>query len=196
MKRVMPDNGTTRTVILALALCLAIGLNGGCVSTTLPPRITEEQRALLHKTQFGLTIGVEDPEDGLVMALGKTHLFARVDHLKNFTMPPDLVARVEEKLYGTATIPIWTGLSFGIIPTTVNESWGYSFSIRRSGTDAPGVPIRFVYSGPTTLGWWAIVLNMLPDRTMRDADNHPRFIESLAWTITAKQNAIESLNAK
>jgi hypothetical protein len=185
----------------ALALCMLIGLTGGCTSTTLPPRITAEQRALLHRTRIEQTIGVEDYQypvysDSLVEALGKTRLFARVDHLKTFTTPPDMVARVEERIYGNAAIPIWTILSFGIIPTTLNESWGYSFSLRRPGIDAPVVPIRFVSTGRTTLGWWCIVLNMSPDRTMRDADKHPRFIESLAWEIAAKQNAIESLSAK
>ena len=89
-----------------------------------------------------------------------------------------------------------TGLSFGIIPTTVNERHGYSFSFARPGATAPRVPIRFVYKGPTTLGWWAVVLNLLPDRTMRDVDNHPRFIESFAWEIVTKRDAIESLKTK
>ncbi len=190
-----------RSKISAFGLYILIGLTGGCTSTTLPPRITAEQRALLHKTRIEQTVGVEDYQypvysDNLVEALGKTHLFARVDHLKTFSTPPDLVARVDERIYGNAAIPIWTILSFGIIPTTVNESWGYSFSLRRPGIDDAVVPIRSVYSGRTTLGWWSIVLNMSRDRTMRDADKHPRFIESFAREIAAKQDAIESLSAK
>jgi len=187
---------------LALAFTLLIaGLAAGCPSQTLPPRITAAQNALLDKTRIDLTVGVEDYQftnysDALVEALGDTHLFARVDHVENFATPPDLIARVSERICGTATIPIWTGLSFGIIPTTVNEAWGYSFSLSRPGSATPRLPIRFVYSGPTTLGWWAIVRNLSPSRTARDVYHHPRFIEAFAWEIAEKQAAIESLKGK
>jgi len=180
---------------------MIVGLAGGCASSSLPPRITPEQRALLQSTRIDVTVGVEDYQfpvysEGLAKALGKTHLFTRVDRLANFTTPPDFVARVEETIYGSATIPVLTGLSLGIIPTTVNEMHGYSFSLSRPGVAAPRVPIRFAYKGPTTLGWWAVVLNLLPNRTMRDVDSHPRFIESFAWEIATKRDAIESLKSK
>jgi hypothetical protein len=196
---------TKATIYLCISVLLAgivvFGLAGGCASTTLPPKLTPEQRALLHKKPFGLTVGVEEYEfpvysDGLLNALAKTHLFARVDHLKNFTAPPDIVARIEETIYGSATIPILTGLSLGIIPTTVNETHGYSFSFSPTGGGATRVPIRFAYSGPTTLGWWAVFLNILPNRTMRDVEDHPRFIDSLSWQIVVKRDAIESLHTK
>jgi hypothetical protein len=196
MKHLIPVNRIGKNVVPAIAIFMAIGLTGGCVSQSLPPRITAGQVALLQKTQFGLTIGVVDVDDGLVEALAKTHLFARVDHLHSFATPPDLVAQSMERGSGTATIPIWTGLSFGVIPTTVNEAWGYSFSIRRFGTDDPCVRIPFVYSGPTTLGWWCIVLNMAPNRTGREVVNQPQFINSLAWQIVAKRGDIGSLKAK
>jgi hypothetical protein len=144
---------------------------------------------------------VEDYEapvysEELTKALGKTHLFVRVDHLTNFITPPDYVARVEERIYGSATIPVLTGVSLGIIPTTVSETHGYSFSISRPGIDSPRVPIRFAYAGPTTLGWWAVVLNLSPNRTMRDVYNHPRFIEAFALEIVTKRDVIQSLKTK
>ena len=190
-----------RLIIVIVSLILIAGLTGGCTSSTLPPQITPEQRALLQRTRIDVTIGVEDFQapvysENLTKALGQTHLFARVDRLANFTSPPDCIARVQEEIYGTDTIPIWTGLSLGIIPTTVNEMHGYSFSLSRSGTAAPRIPIRFAYTGPTTLGWWALVLNLSPNRTMRDVESHPRFIEALAWEIATKRAAIELLKNK
>jgi hypothetical protein len=187
------------SLILPLTIMI-VGLAGGCTSSTLPQRITSEQRALLQRTRIDVTIGVEDYEapvysEDLTKVLLKTHLFTRVDHLTNFTTPPDFVARVEERIYGSAVIPIFTGLSLGIIPTTVDERHGYSFSLGRPGTEAPRIPIRFVYKGPTTLGWWAVFLNLSPNRTMRDIDGHPRFIESFAWEIATKRDEIESLKA-
>ena len=193
---------TKKALILGLALLVAgFGFAGGCGSTTLPPRITAEQRALLHKIQMAVTVGVEDYKypvysDGLTKALQNTHLFARVDHLKNFTTAPDIVARVEESIHGNAVIPMLTGLSLGIIPTTTYETHGYSFSLSRPGIGTSRVPVRFAYSGPTTLGWWAMVLNMLPDRTMRDVYSHPRFVESFAWEIATKRGDIEALITK
>ncbi len=191
-----------KTLLLGIALIIVIvGFAGGCASTSLPPRITAEQGTLLQKTRMAVTIGVEGYKfsvysEKLTKALGKTHLFTRVDHLANFTTPPDIVARVEETIHGTATIPVLTGLSLGIIPTTVNETHGYSFSLSRPGAGAPRVPIRFAYSGPTTLGWWAVLLNLLPNRSMRDVYDHPRFMEAFASEIVTKQAAIESLRTK
>jgi hypothetical protein len=201
----MPLRQTTKVVILGCSLLgvrfVILGFAGGCGSTALPPRITADQRALLGRTHFSLTVGVEEYEapvysDRLLKALTKAHLFAHVDHLKSFSTPPDVVARIEERIYGTATIPILTGLSLGIIPTTVDEDHGYSFSLSPPNAGAPRVRIRFVYSGPTMLGWWAVVLNALPDRTMRDVDGHPRFIESLGWQIASNRDAIEALHTK
>ncbi len=191
-----------KNLVLGLALVFVIiGLAGGCASTSLPPRITAEQSALLQKTRLALTVGVEGYKfpvysEKLTRALAETHLFSRVDHLTNFTTPPDLVARVEGTIYGTATIPILTGLSLGIIPTTVSETHGYSFSLRRPGAGAPRLPIRFSYSGPTTLGWWAVVLNLLPNRTMSDVYSHPRFMEAFASEIVTQRDAIESLKTQ
>jgi len=194
-------NMQLRTIIVIVSLTLIVGFTGGCTSSTLPPQITSEQRALLQRTRIDVTIGVEDYQapiysENLTKTLGRTHLFTRVDRLANFTTPPDLVARVEEEIYGTATIPVWTGLSLGIVPTTVSEMHGYSFSLSRSGTAAPRIPIRFAYTGPTTFGWWAVVLNLSPNRTMRDVDSHPRFAEAFAWEIATKRVAIESLKNK
>lgn len=191
-----------KTLLLGLAsIIVVIGLAGGCASTSLPPRITAQQRTLLQKTRLNVTVGVEGYKfpvysEKLTRALGETHLFSRVDHLANFTTPPDLVARVEQSIHGTATIPILTGLSLGILPTTVSETHGYSFSLRRPGIGAPPLPIRFSYSGPTTLGWWAVVLNLLPNRTMSDVYNHPRFMEAFASEIVTQRDAIESLRTQ
>jgi hypothetical protein len=185
------------SVSLILVVFIVVGIAGGCASTTLPPRLNADEQAMVNKTRMNLTLGVEECKwpaysDGLVKALGKTHLFARVDHLKNFDRPPDLVAHIENTIYGSATIPILTGLSLGIIPTTVNEDHGYSFSLSRR-IDSQRVPIEFKYSGPTTLGWWAVILNLSPNRTMRDVDSHPRFSDGLAWAVISKQPEIESL---
>lgn len=180
---------------------VVVGLAGGCASTSLPPRISSDQRALLHRTRIDATVGVEDYaypvySDDLTKALESTHLFIRVDHLANFTNPPDFVVRVEDRIYGSATVPVLTGLSLGLIPTTVQETHGYSFSLSRPGVAKPRVLIRFAYTGPTTLGWWAVLLNVLPSRTMGDVDSHPRFIESFAWEIVTNREAILSLKTK
>lgn len=197
----LPIKPLNRVVALPCLGLVLLGLMGGCASTTLPPKLTAAQRALVHKAHFELTVGVAEYEypaysDDLIIALARTHLFVRVDHLTNFASHPDIVARVEDRIHGSAVIPFWTGLSLGIIPTTVNETHGYSFSFAAPADRVPRVPIQFVYSGPTTLGWWAIVLNILTNRTGRDIDNHPRFIETLSWQIIAKRDAIESLHPK
>ena len=172
----------------------------GCVSSSLPPRPTPEQRTAIQETRFDLTVGVEQFRniaypDSLIEALARTNLFVRVDRLENFATPPDLVARLTQYVPGAAVIPLMTGLSLGIIPTIVDEGHGYIFSLGLPDVESPEVPIRFEYSGPTTLGWLALFENLSRSRTVGDVTNHPRFTEALSWQIVAQREAIVSMLA-
>lgn len=188
-------------ILIGIILLVGIGMAGGCCSSTLPPRITKAQRATLHGNHIGMTVGVEDYKfpvysDKLTEVLRQTGMFAGVDHLKNFSSPPDLIARVEKPISGTAVIPIATALSLGIVPTNVNESHGIVCSFHAASGDNGGVPISYIHSGKTTLGWWAMILNLLPDQTMRSVKDHPRFIEGFGWEIASRADDIEALKKR
>jgi len=181
-----------------LLFVLIAELAGGCASMALPPRLSATQQALVRETRLNLTVGVDEfgvvgGSDLVVESLTKTHLFARVDRRKNFSAPPDLVVHIESVGDGTATIPIWTGLTFGIIPTTVDEGWGYSLFFSRPGDNQPPVHIDSRYRVPTTLGWAAMVINLSPTQTGGAVEENPQFIDALAWAIVSKKSELQSL---
>jgi len=168
----------------------------GCVSTTLPPRVTTAQRAGITAADcHGVSIGVERYSwpvysERLIVALRATDLFGRVDALDAFGNAPTWVARVDRPIYGTAVVPWLTGFSLGLIPTTVDEEHGYSFSLAPSAAPMQSMPVEFSYHGPSTLGWQALFVNLFRDGTATNVYHHPRMVENLAWTIVESEKQI------
>src|SRR5260221_5991025 len=117
-----------------LAVLVGVAVGGGCGSLSLPLKPTEAQLAILRSTHFRATVGVEPYKypvysEHLVSDLRSTGLFDTVELLDNIERPT-LVARVEHPVYGKATIPFWTIVTLGIVPTTVKEEHGHAFSLR------------------------------------------------------------------
>jgi hypothetical protein len=168
----------------------------GCNRTALPPRLTPSQRAYLAGAHFsGVTIGVERfhypvYSDRLALALRATHLFAQVDIVETFATAPTFVARVERPVYGTAMVPLVTVLSLGLIPTTVEEEYGYAFSLARSTTPAQRIPVEFTYHDITGVGWRPLFVNLRKDGTLTDVYRHSRLHEALAWEIVQHRQRI------
>src|SRR6478736_3592367 len=132
-----------RPVLTSAFLVLLATITSGCVgwaSSALPPRLTKAEKTRARQAHLPLTVGVERYEapaysDSLREALQRTKLFDRVDDLEQFSNPPSLVARVERRIYGSTSIPIYPLLTFGIIPDSVQETAGESFSL--SSPDHP-----------------------------------------------------------
>lgn len=194
----------TRSLVIVIIIALPIiiaGLSGGCASTSLPSKLSKSQLDEIAKTHFAVSVGVEEFKypvysEKLTTALQRTGLFDRVEPLKSFKEPPTYIARVERTIHGTAAIPILTGLSLGIIPTTVQEEHGHSFSLTATSGSDRKILIDFSYRGPSTLGWWAVILNMLPNRTSADVYEHARFHQNLAWTVVSHKSEITSAMIK
>lgn len=182
--------------VAAVVVAAWVFIVGGCGGTSLPPKLTPSQRESLAAAQFHtITVGVErfrHPvySERLTAALGATHLFAHVDAVDAFDSPPTFVARVERPIYGTAVMPWTTALSLGLIPTTVDEEHGYSFSLSRTTEPTPKIPIEFSYHGTSTLGWLAAFLNLFKDGAAADVYRHPRLVEHLTWTIVEQGERI------
>jgi hypothetical protein len=191
----MERKNMARSTSLVAAVLLFVGLTG-CASSALPPELTQEQRAAIAKTRFKATVGVEAYKfpvysETLIARLRKTGLFERVDAIDAFDTPPTFVARVERTVYGHASIPLWTILTFGVVAQTVQEEHGHVFSLTPSADRGRKIGVDFRYEGPSTLGWAAFYI-ALSDRnqTLGDSREHPRFIESLAWHIVAREKDI------
>jgi len=191
----------------AIALTLgALGL-AGCLSSTLPPPLTEEQLAVIAATRFNVTVGVEEHTDRrhstrLIEALRKTLLFDRVDTLSSFEKPPTFVARVERPVYGLAgnsskreDLSFLTIASLGIIPTFSEREHGLAFSLRPSSTGSEPrksqrIAVHFSHRGQSIFGWWAFFQARNPDQAIGDLREHRRFTEHVAWHIVARRSEL------
>lgn len=174
---------------------ISLAALAGCASEALPPPLSEEQAKAVAVAHFKATVGVQRYtapvySDTLVKYLRGTGLFDRVDFIEAFETPPTFTARVDAMVYGTATIPILTFLSLGIIPTSVDEEHGAVFSLFPTSAPKKRIAIDFRYRGPSTLGWWAAIDGAFPDRTWFSADWTRRFSHALSWQIVAHEREI------
>jgi hypothetical protein len=187
-------------IIAAVAtLLVAIAAFGGCSSSSLPSAPTDAQLGLLSQTHFKASVGVESYKypiytEHLIRDLRATGLFDRVDALEQIDKP-DLIARTERPVYGKATIPLWTIVTLGVVPTTVEEEHGHVFSLRRPDKAEPSELVDYTYRGPTTLGWVAVFLNLSANRTSGNPIETSRFREGLALAVAARAEPISKLLA-
>ncbi len=169
----------------------------GCASEALPPPLSNDQLKAIAAKHFKASVGVRKYNapvysDYLVECLRKTNLFDEVALLDEFKTPPTFIAVVNRGIYGTATIPIFTIISLGIVPTTVEEEHGLEFSLIPSSSRKTPIAIKYSYKGPSTLGWWAFFRGFLPNETWFSADHHVRFVQSLSWHIVEHQKEISA----
>jgi hypothetical protein len=183
--------------LLLLAGYVVLGLVGHCTSAALPPEPTPAQLELIGRTHFNATVAVKRDDapvygERLVGALRRTGLFDRVELAEDLP-GATLLASVDRRIYGTATIPCAALLSLGLVPSTTDEEWGEAFTLRsHSNSDRP-VAIDFSYHGPTTLGFWAAVKNISPDFTAANPRETDRFTRAFAAAICSKAAGIQSL---
>lgn len=186
-------------ITLTAIFIIVIGSRWGCNSTSLPPLLTSSQHSLIDTVRFEASVGVAVYRfpvysEKLIKSLKATGLFTRIDKLDNFMVPPTFIARVARPIYGTATIPIFTGISLGVIPTVVDEEHGHAFWIIPYQHPSDSVLIDFSYTGPTTLGWACIYLNFKSDRACGDVYTHQQFYDGFSYTIAGKASKIRQLN--
>jgi hypothetical protein len=186
----------TTVSVAAMVMATQVVMIPFCGSTVLPPTLTPAQRESFARAPFhNITVGVERFErpvysERLTAALDATHLFARVDAVEAFGAPPTFVALVDRPIYGRAVLPWAPVLTLGVIPMTVDEECGYSFSLTPSSAPIQNIPIDFSYQSASTLGWWALFLNLSSDRTGTEVYGHPRLVEGLAWKIVEQGERI------
>jgi hypothetical protein len=205
---------------LVLVALFTTGLLSGCVgvaSTTLPPRLSADERAKVRNAHLPFTVGVERYHypvysDSLVSALQKLKLFDKVDYRDRLRSAPSLVAEVERTVGGATAIPFGPLLSFGIIPMTVPETAGYVFSLhspsnenekrivegfsfRSLKDERQKVVIDYRYRSKVTLGWIALFRAFSPDEVLFSPKSHPRFRDALKSAILTHSNELARLSA-
>lgn len=171
------------TVLLA-GLILACS---SCATSRLPDALTTDQAQSVAEHHPRFIVAVERYaypgfSESLLGALTASGLFAQVVRREE-AGDYDLVATVTEGIYGTATIPIVAILTLGIIPSVVDEHYGYRFSLAPKGGAA--VNINAVYPSTTYLGWVAIPMWLSPSYSIGDANTSSRYLDFLRYRILA-----------
>ena len=192
-----------RLLRVSAALVLLAAITSGCVgwaSSALPPRLTKTEKARIHRAHIPFTVGVERYKypaysDSLREALQRTKLFDRVDDLEKYSSPPTLVARVERQIHGSAVIPVYPLLSFGIIPDSTQETMGESFSFSSPVHPEDRVMIEYTYRGRTTLGWVALLDFFHPNRTAFPffPEHSRRFRDHLKLSILEQEDTLKRI---
>jgi hypothetical protein len=182
--------------LVALAVLVGIAIAGGCSSSMLPPKVLAAQLTTIRQAHVAATVGVEPYKypvysESLIKDLRATGIFDAVD-ATGIVEHPRLLAAVDRPVHGTATVPVITIITLGIVPTTVEEEFGYVFTLRSSDS-RKSVQIDYTYRGNTTLGWWALFLNLSPDRTSGDPTQTSRFRDNLAAAVNARRDSILQL---
>ncbi|HEY7751286.1 MAG TPA: hypothetical protein VH917_03255 [Ignavibacteriaceae bacterium] len=175
-------------IVCLLAFIVVSGLIGGCSSSVLAPALSVDEEMLVESIKFDLVVGVEEwnPKiysDKLINSFQRTNLFKEVNYINELKRSPDLIAKVNEGIYGTATIPIFTGLTFGFFPTWVNEEHGNDFTLEWNDKSGKIINVRSVYEGYTFLGWISGLMNLHPDRTGGNSIDHPRYTNRFKYDI-------------
>lgn len=181
---------------LAVLLTLAAGL--GCGSTTLP-RPAPQSEHCGPSTVLPYAIRVLPAQypaytDDLIEALERAVLFVEVLGPED---PGDaeLEARVDRLIYGTATFPLLTMITLGVVPTIVSEEYGHAFSITSASASPRSVSIDTSYEGKTWLGWLAGVRAMHPRVGLGNPEKSTVYVLNLRAAICRHRPILEELAA-
>ena len=183
---------------IPIALILGMLMASGCASSRLPPPLSATD--LEQIKPLDLSVGIEPYQypvypDKLRNDLRNTKLFESVELKGKMKERPDVIAKVEKPIYGTASIrPCLSLITLGIIPTTVIEQHGEVFSFCSPDDPSRIVRVEFTYESATKLGWLALFLNLSPNWRINPESSH-RYIDGLALAISTNAAAINELKA-
>ena len=174
---------TPHLTLASLGLCLLLA---SCASTKLPPKLSQAESERLKELPLPYTVGVARDNDSLysdrlTKVLEQTGVFTKVAPLDSYKKAPDLIATVEEHVYGTSMIPVGYLLTFGVIPSIVEERHGEIFSLAPPKHWKKRVIVDASYKGSTTLGWAAPGVALSPDYCLKKPDQSKRFREMIAY---------------
>ena len=142
----------------------------GCATSRLPSSLEMDEYTLSKDLKYNVIIGVEKYKypaysENLINILKSLDVFrdvVYVDEGKDY----NLVAKIEKEVYGESIIPILTIITFGIIPTIVEEYYGIIFSINERNNDKKTELINASFRNITILGWIALPMGILPQYSL------------------------------
>ena len=201
-----------RLVFAALALCFPIaGMSGACGAYRRPAALTAAERQVLDSGPLPYSVSVVPWTSEVAAQRGQdpgayaSSLAALLEASKAFrscrlTSRPDassvLLATSSGQYCNTAVIPLWTILSFGIVPTVFDDEdcEGVVFRSARAQSSA-SVEVGVRHKGTVVMGWAAVPLGLLPGWSHGDLREDSRFRERFRLNILRRRPDIDRLVA-
>lgn len=173
----------------------------GCTASVLPKRLTTSQQASLEGVHFNVSVGVVPiypsgsvfGTERLTRNLRETGLFDVVKANEEFLKNPDLLLIIDDKYANDAPMPIATFLTLGIIPTFVDQQYGYAFWLYAPSRPEEKIYIDYLFEGQYVIGGLGSLLNVSPDWTKDGVKNNRRFLDQFALAIAEQASAIRKL---
>jgi len=165
-----------------------------CATSRQVPRISDAEARRIISYSYSCIVGIEPHRfpaysKSLQKALIRTNMFSDVVIISSGSRY-DIIARIEEEVHGTATVPLLTALTLGIIPTIVKENHGHVFSLSMASDIPVQAMVSSKYSSSTTMGWIALPLWMIPGFSVGDPDNSYRYCLHLQRSIIMQADSI------
>lgn len=210
--RVKRPSSRTRLVLLVAATAIVLyGLAGGCTAQRLPPAASPEQAGLLNSAPLPYSVVVTPWDSATAERLGRNadaYASSALDWLRSsgaFTSvrqgsasdtDADLTATPTGEYCNTAVIPLWTGLTLGLVPTVFTDSTCNGVVLRPASGGVRGADslvVRHSSAGRVVMGWAAIPVGFLPGWTHGEAKNHPRYARLTRNAILARSTELAAL---
>ena len=198
-------------IIVAVASAfLASSLLTGCGAYKRPPALSVEERAFLHDAPLPYSVTVawwdeetktgQNPENyasSLARLVAASGTF-KSSRYERSSMPSgqDLVATSTGMYCASAGMPIFSIISFGIIPTVWEEGVCRGMLLRTAAgkPKSEGVKITIRYKGTQIMGWVASIVGLLPGWGYgSSAENDSRFLERFRLEVIRRREDIDRL---
>jgi hypothetical protein len=160
----------------------------------MPPALTAEQLKAIDNRRYDCVLGIERYKwpvysESLDKAIRNTGLFKDVvwsDSGRKY----DVVARVEETVHGTATIPLVAILTLGLLPSVVEEDHGHVFSLQAVDGQSERIAISTIYTGNTVLGAVAAPLWLLPSYSPGAPESTSSYSKYLSYMVISGAGSV------
>jgi hypothetical protein len=197
--------------VLVVAAYPAGCFSGACGAYRRPTPFTAAERQLAASAPLPHTVSVvpwdsktgkhfrKDPDTyarSLADLLTKSKAFRTVRFEREPGTDTDLIASSTGRYCNSAVIPLFTILSFGVVPTVFEDEECQAMvlrSARASARTSPEIVAR--YRGQVVMGWLAVPLGAMPGWSHGSAREDGRYAERFRVEILRHREQIEQIAA-
>lgn len=187
-----------KTVLLSSVAFLALTVGTWTVSYPVPLPLVDEELAMVQTGAVPLVLGFRGSEPPTVYEvrafslLVRSNLFTEVVWLNGDVQDEqvDVIVEVSRTVGGSNTIPVWTFITLGWIPTVMEESWYDYVDFVPPGGNGEVCRLGYGFSGTTVLGGWARVRNVGRGFSSRSPREHDEYAKRFALALVKSREQI------